>query len=235
MNAGLPDPREALQKALGHRFRELGLLDQALTHRSYGACNNERLEFLGDSILNFVIAAELYRLRPDDAEGDLSRVRATLVRGVTLAEVARELDLGQGIRLGGGEMKSGGHRRESILADAVEAILGAIYRDAGFDRAREVILHLWRARLRDLPSAESLKDPKTRLQEWLQSRNRPLPEYETTYTGGADHNRNLVVVCRAPGLDEPVEGRGASRRKAEQAAARKALEKIHADGGRAEK
>lgn len=229
MRSELSDPRNALQQKLEYRFRDIGLLDQALTHRSHSADNNERLEFLGDSILNFVIAAELYRIRPDSPEGDLSRVRATLVRGATLAEVALELDLGQRIRLGSGEMKSGGHRRESILADTVEAILGAVYLDAGFDGVRSVILHLWQARLRNLPTAESLKDPKTRLQEWLQSRTRPLPSYETTHTGGADHKRNFIVACRAPGLDEPVEGRGASRRKAEQAAARKALEKLVVD------
>ena len=226
MKAGLPDPRDALQKKLGHRFRDPALLHQALTHRSHSLLHNERLEFLGDSILNFTIAAEVYRLRPEAAEGDLSRLRATLVRGATLAEVARELELGRSIRLGGGEMRSGGHRRESILADAVEALLGAIYLDADFAAARGVVLHLWQTRLDRLPSAESLKDPKTRLQEWLQSRGLPLPEYATVHAGGADHQRHFIVECRAPALDAPAQGRGSSRRKAEQAAAAHAFERL---------
>ena len=230
MTRGLPDPLDPLQQRLGHSFENISLLKQALTHRSLGACNNERLEFLGDSILNFVIADEVYHRRPDSPEGDLSRLRATLVRGLTLAEVAKEWKLGDVIQLGGGEMKAGGHHRDSILADAVEAVLGAAFLDAGFARVREVILRHWQSRLTNLPSAESLKDPKTRLQEWLQSRSLALPEYETVHTSGADHDRSFVVECRLRDPKVSAQGRGTSRRKAQQAAARQVLALLAADG-----
>jgi len=208
---------------LPYRFQDKELLDQALTHRSVGSFNNERLEFLGDGLLNFVIAAELFRLVPDAEEGDLSRLRASLVRRETLAGVAAEIELGEALALGPGEMKSGGHRRHSILADALEALVGAVYLDAGFEAAREMVLGLFSGRLRDLPSLDSLKDAKTRLQEYLQSRHLPLPEYRLVSEQGPAHRRNFQVSCQVQGLAEPVDGEGRSLRKAEQAAAGEAL------------
>lgn len=208
---------------LPYRFQDKELLEQALTHRSVGSFNNERLEFLGDGLLNFVIAAELFRLVPEAEEGDLSRLRASLVRRETLAVVAAELELGDALSLGPGEMKSGGHRRHSILADAVEALVGAVYLDAGFHSARELVLTLFAERLRDLPSLDSLKDPKTRLQEYLQSRHLSLPRYRLVGEQGPAHRRSFQVNCQVQGLTEPVSGEGRSLRKAEQAAAERAL------------
>ncbi len=221
-----PDPLQRLGKDLGYRFRNPDLLREALTHRSAGSHNNERLEFLGDGVLNFVIAAALYERRPRDPEGDLSRLRATLVRGETLAVVARRLQLGEYLTLGPGELKSGGQRRDSILADALEAILGAIYLDGGFDLCRDCILALWDDMLKNLPDPQQLKDPKTRLQEFLQSRGRPLPGYEVVEVTGEAHAQTFIVHCRLEGVERPVEGVGGSRRKAEQAAAEAALKII---------
>ena len=215
---------DALYDKLGYRFRDESLLDTALTHRSVGSRNYERLEFLGDSVLNFVISADLFQRCPDLREGDLSRMRAYLVKGERLHELARRLELGDYLMLGSGEMKSGGHHRASILADAVEGIFGAIYLDGGFEACRQVILELYRPLLEDLPGVETLKDPKTRLQEWLQSRRLPLPRYEVIQMSGRDHERQFEVACELEHLHKTVKGRGSSRRKAEQAAASQALE-----------
>lgn len=205
---------------IDYRFADAALLEQALTHRSFGPRHYERLEFLGDSLLSMVVAEQLYLERPEAAEGDLSRLRSRLVRDVTLARLAGELNLGDYLRLGTGELKSGGFLRESILADVIEAIVGAIYLDGGFEPARRVIRALLADRLADLPDADSLKDPKTRLQERLQGRGYELPEYQVISESGADHAKRFEVECRAGALVEPVRAEAGSRRKAEQAAAR---------------
>ena len=176
-------------------FNDADLLQQALTHRSAGRSNYERLEFLGDSILNMVVSTRLFELFPRAPEGDLSRMRARIVRGRTLSEMALRLGLGRHLNLGEGEMKSGGFRRSSILADALEAILGAIYLDGGYDACRKVIEDLCDPLINDLPPAEELKDPKTRLQEWLQARARPLPAYTLLREEGADHAKMFHVQC----------------------------------------
>lgn len=213
-----------LCKKLDHQFEDEALLNEALTHRSAAARNNERLEFLGDSILGVVISAELFRRRPQSPEGDLSRLRSHLVRGTTLAEIGRDLDLGSYLILGSGEMKAGGHRRASILAGTVEAVLGAIYMDAGFDVAEASIQRLFASRLDSLPDTDNLKDPKTRLQEWLQSRSLSLPSYAVLEVTGEQHNQRFRVQCLIPHHGKPVEGEGGSRRKAEQQAAQLMLE-----------
>lgn len=218
--------RPASLKGLSYDFRQADLLTLALTHRSRGNPNNERLEFLGDAVLNMVVAELLFRARPDVPEGDLSRLRARIVRERTLAEVARGLNLGDHVLLGPGELKSGGFLRDSILADALEAIIGAVFLDGGFDPARALVERLMSERIADLPDAEALKDPKTRLQELLQGRSLKLPEYEVIDERGADHQRAFTVLCRVEMLDAPISATAASRRKAEQAAARRALELI---------
>ena len=220
-----PSPA-ALQRAIGYEFANQRLLEQALRHRSAGRQHNERLEFLGDGLLNFVVAAELYLRQPDADEGDLSRIRAALVRGSTLADIGRELGLGDWISLGMGEKATGGHRRASILADAVEALFGAIYLDRGFDAAAEVIRRLFSGRLDHLPDAEALKDAKTRLQEVLQRDGRPLPEYSIVEVTGEQHRQQMRANCELPDSGEVFEGRGTSRRKAEQDAARACLESV---------
>ncbi len=209
---------------INYRFTDPGLLQDALTHRSVGARNNERLEFLGDSVLNLVISSRLYELRPDAQEGDLSRMRARLVRGLSLAEVASGIGLGKQLNLGESELKSGGFRRSSILADAFEALLGAIYIEGGYEACRLVILDLFDPLIANLPDPEELKDPKTRLQEWLQARARPLPEYALLREEGADHAKQFHVSCEIPDDRTAVEATGNSRRKAEQAAAAKVLD-----------
>ena len=215
-----------LQKALRYRFRQPELLNLALSHRSRGNPNNERLEFLGDAVLNMVVAALLYHARPEVPEGDLSRLRARIVRERTLAEVARELELGDYVLLGPGELKSGGFLRDSILADALEAIIGAVFLDGGFECAANLVECLMSDRIADLPDAEQLKDAKTRLQERLQSRSLDLPDYEVVDQRGADHDRQFTVVCRVAMLEAPMQATASSRRKAEQAAALKALDEI---------
>ena len=223
------DPaRPSTLPGLPYTFHNPGLLEQALTHRSCGNSNNERLEFLGDALLNFTIAALLYRCRPDAPEGDLSRMRARLVRDRTLAEIARELALGDHVHLGPGELKSGGYLRESILADALEAIFGAALLDGGVIRARELVEAVVGPRIDTLPTPELLKDSKTRLQELLQGRGLPLPDYTVVDEQGADHRRQFTVECGVELLDEPVRATAGSRRKAEQAAARAALERLEA-------
>lgn len=212
-----------LTQRLGYEFSNIELLQQALRHRSAGSRHNERLEFLGDGLLNFVIADELYARRPHANEGELSRFRASLVREATLVELAQSLVLGDFLTLGSGELKSGGFRRGSTLADAFEAILGAVYLDSGFEAARALICRLYRERLEHMPAELGLKDPKTRLQEFLQSRQRALPEYRVLDTIGQDHAQTFIVECRVEGLAAPTQGRGVSRRRAEQAAAEIAL------------
>ena len=223
-----PD-RASLQRALGHRFTDAGLLELALTHRSVGGNNNERLEFLGDALINASVAETLYRRHAELEEGDLSRLRASLVNQETLAEVARELELGPHLVLGPGELKSGGFRRASILADALEAVVGAVFLDAGFDAARDVILGMLDTRLATPPSTESLKDAKTRLQEVLQARELPLPLYAVESVRGEPHKQTFRVSCRIEPLDIRTEGEGGSRRAAEQAAAGRALERMSDD------
>jgi len=222
----LIEPVERLQRGLGYQFSDQALLHTALTHRSVGSRNNERLEFLGDAILSFVVSDELYRRFPNSDEGRLSRMRATLVRGDTLALIARELSLGDYLHLGQGEMKSGGFRRDSILADAFEAIIGAIYLDRGIDAAREFIHRHLQQRIDEVEPEKSLKDPKTRLQEFLQSRRLPLPNYEVISVSGEAHAQNFRVECHVTGLDEVLVGEGSSRRKAEQMAADMALKRL---------
>lgn len=216
-------PLDTLCRHLGYQFADPQLLETALTHRSVGSHNNERLEFLGDAVLSFVISAELYRRFDDVNEGTLSRLRASLVKGDTLALIARDLHLGDYLNLGSGELKSGGYRRDSILADAVEAILGAVYLDGGIDRARQLILELYDERFDAVQPAADLKDPKTRLQEFLQGRRLPLPTYTVTSMDGEAHDQTFTVSCAVEGLDQPTVASAASRKKAEQAAAELAL------------
>ncbi|MDO9925265.1 ribonuclease III [Glaesserella parasuis] len=210
---------ELLQKKLGYQFANLDYLTQALTHRSAASKNNERLEFLGDSILNFAIGKALYEKFPKANEGELSRMRAALVKEQTLAVVARQFELGEYMKLGAGELKSGGYRRESILSDCVEAIIAAVYLDAGIDRAMERV-HCWYQQLlNEMQPGEAQKDPKTRLQEYLQGRKLPLPTYEVIDIKGEAHNQTFKVSCKVEKVDEIFIGNGTSRRKAEQDAA----------------
>jgi ribonuclease-3 len=222
----LNDSYSTLLNALGHRFSNHEILTLALTHRSAGGRNNERLEFLGDALVNAVVAQALFLSDDDMEEGDLSRLRASLVNQETLADVARELDLGSYLILGPGELKSGGYRRSSILADALEAVIGAVFLDAGFDAAGAVVLRLLGRRLTEAPPAESLKDSKTRLQEVLQARNLPLPAYSVESVRGEPHRQIFRVSCKIDALQINTEGEAASRRSAEQEAARRALEII---------
>jgi ribonuclease-3 len=218
--------RAALLRALGRGFADPELLTLALTHRSAGGRNNERLEFLGDAIINACVAEALYHRHPGLEEGDLSRLRASLVNQETLAELGREMDLGSYLILGPGELKSGGFRRASILADAVEGVVGAVFLDAGFDATRTVILHLLESRLAAPLSTDELKDPKTRLQEVLQARELPLPVYAVESVRGEPHKQTFRVSCSIEPLQIRTEGEAGSRRAAEQEAARNALEKI---------
>jgi ribonuclease-3 len=210
--------------ALGYEFNQPRLLENALTHRSANGRSNERLEFLGDSVLNFVIAEELYNSNPQASEGELSRLRASLVKGEALAEIAAGLNLGDYLRLGPGELKSGGSRRASILADTLEAIFGALYLDGGFQACRNRILCLYRERLAELPPVGDLKDPKTRLQEYLQARQQALPVYSVLNVAGEAHAQHFTVECSTERVRTVAIG--TSRRRAEQEAARKALELV---------
>ncbi len=213
-------------RRLGHGFRRPELLEQALTHRSLGRHNNERLEFLGDALLGFVIAEALYQRFAGADEGQLSRLRAGLVKKETLAGVAREIGLGAYLRLGTGELRTGGHARDSILADALEAVFAAVYLDAGLEAARGVVLGLLGTRLDASRIDRPLKDPKTRLQEWLQSRHEPLPRYEVRSVEGSPHEQTFKVVCHLPGSGIEGRGEGHSRRNAEQKAAMRVLERL---------
>ncbi|MDP1654164.1 MAG: ribonuclease III [Rhodocyclaceae bacterium] len=215
-----------LEKTLGYRFNRPELLRQALTHRSHSSPHNERLEFLGDSVLNCVIASLLYQRFADLKEGELSRLRANLVRQESLAEIAAAMSLGDRLLLGEGELKSGGFRRPSILADALEAIFGAVYLDAGFAAAHDCIEGLYRSRIELIDPHDAGKDAKTALQEWLQGRRMPVPQYVLLATHGDAHAQEFEVSCSIPAIDLQVTGRGASRRGAEQEAAQIALDKV---------
>ena len=217
-----------LSKTLGYSFSDVGLLQQALTHRSAPGASNERLEFLGDAVLDIVISEVLFHSLPDAPEGDLSRLRASLVRDTSLAGVAAELGIGEQLILGSGERKTGGHRRQSILADALEALFGAVYLDSDFDTAAELIRGIFRDKLDELPHADDLRDPKTRLQEWLQARGASPPDYELVNVTGKAHQQHFEVRCLVPGR-EPAVGEGRSRRSAEQQAARRMLARLSAD------
>jgi ribonuclease-3 len=215
-----------LQRKLGHSFAQASLLQQALTHRSHSVGHNERIEFLGDSVLNCCIAHELYQRFGELKEGELSRLRANLVRQETLAELAQQLELGTYLRLGEGELKSGGFRRPSILADGLEALIGAVFLDGGFAAAQGVIRGLYAALLERLDPQTLGKDPKTLLQELLQARKIPLPQYSVVATQGAAHNQLFRVECQIPQLAIRTTGFGASRRVAEQEAAQLALSQM---------
>jgi ribonuclease-3 len=212
---------------LGYAFRDPALLDAALTHRSASTRNYERLEFLGDAVLNFNVAVLLFREYPDADEGDLSRYRATLVSGTSLAEVAAGLALGEQLKLGSGELKSGGFRRSSILADSLEALFGAVYLDGGAAAAGSVIERLFAGRLGSLPEASELKDPKTRLQELLQARGISLPTYAMEQVSGEPHEQWFVASCEVAALGLRERGEGSSRRRAEQDAAQRMLAQIN--------
>jgi ribonuclease-3 len=214
----------ALLSRLGYQFNDPGLLRQALTHRSHSTPHNERLEFLGDGVLNCAVASLLYERFPRFPEGDLSRLRANLVNQDTLSSIAASMDLGGQLRLGEGELKSGGFRRPSILADALEAIVGAIFVDGGFDQAAQVIRGIYTPLLEELDPEKLGKDPKTLLQEYLQGRRLPLPQYNMVSVRGEAHEQQFEVECVVPDLDIRTGGEGASRRSAEQNAARRAYE-----------
>ncbi len=217
------DPQTALAARLGYSFDTPHLLRQALTHRSYGTPHNERLEFLGDAVLNFVIAAQLFARFPALAEGHLSRLRAHLVNQEALSQLASGVDLGSCLLLGEGELKSGGFRRPSILADGLEAVFGAVYLDGGFDAAAALVQRMYEPLLADLDPRQLGKDPKTLLQEYLQGRRLPLPRYNVVTVTGEAHEQAFLVECVIPELGVRTEGMGSSRRSAEQSAARAAL------------
>ncbi|MAY40179.1 MULTISPECIES: ribonuclease III [Spongiibacter] len=216
----------ALYARLGYVFSDEALLQHALTHRSYGPEHNERLEFLGDSLLNMIVTDVLFSRYPGLDEGELSRMRAALVSGKTLAQVATELQLGDSLRLGAGERNSGGHRRSSTLADAVEALLGAVYLEAGMQACRDCVMRWFASRLDQLDPTASHKDAKTRLQELLQARKQPLPDYQLCGTEGKAHQQAFTVSCVVSLLSDPVVATGTSRRKAEQAAAEAVLARL---------
>lgn len=217
---------KSLISKLGYDFNRNDLLIEALTHRSAGVRNYERLEFLGDSIVNFVIADRLFNIYPQYPEGDLSRLRASLVNKDGLARIAKDLGLGEYLILGSGELKSGGHRRESILADTVEAIIGAVYLDGGFQSSRDLVHRLYVNQFNEIPDPATLKDPKTRLQELLQSRKYPLPVYDVTEVSGKAHNQIFTVTCSVEALDIQSRGQSSSRRKAEQKAATEVIAEV---------
>lgn len=217
---------QRLQKRLGYQFSDISLLVLALTHRSHGSEHNERLEFLGDALLNSTIAQTLFNQFPKEREGVLSRLRSKLVKGDTLAEIAREFSLSDYLIMGEGEMKSGGFRRDSILADVVESIMGAIFIDGGMSACQSFILSIFQERLEALSVDAELKDPKTRLQELLQSRQMPLPKYIVTTINGESHEQEFTVKCETQLLDEAPNASASSRRQAEKLAALKVLNLI---------
>ena len=219
----MPHP---LEQKIGYIFRDPSLLQTALTHRSHSVTNNERLEFLGDSILDAVIAMRLFERFPELPEGDLSRLRSNLVNQESLYQLALSLSLGQYLRLGEGELKSGGVERPSTLADAVEALFGAVWLDAGFAAVEEVVASLYIEKLKAIVPGQSIKDAKTRLQEYLQGRRMPLPAYSLSKIQGEAHAQKFTVKCEIESLKICTEGHGASRRAAEQMAAQYALEKV---------
>lgn len=215
-----------LYKTLHYEFDDVGLFKQALTHRSAMGGNNERLEFLGDAILDFVISEAVFKARPAATEGDLSKLRASLVKDQTLAKLASELGIGDYLILGSGERKTGGHRRDSILADALEALFGAVFLDGGFAAARRMIKRAFDKRLDELPEAVDLRDPKTRLQEWLQSRAMELPVYEVVKVMGKAHVQRFEVSCTIAESGTVTLAEASSRRKAEQKAAARMLAEV---------
>ena len=218
---------DKIYASTGYRFQRDELLDQALTHRSCSRNrNNERLEFLGDSVLNLIISNYIYQHFDQASEGKLSRIRASLVKQETLARVARSMDLGDLIQLGGGELKSGGYRRDSILSDALEALIAAIYLDSDYPQTEQAVLLMFADLLQAVDIDSSLKDPKTRLQEYLQGRQLELPCYEVSQTVGKSHEQMFTVSCDLAGLELHSQGNGSSRKKAEQQAARKILDKL---------
>jgi ribonuclease-3 len=228
-----PDPLRAadwparfVRERLGYEARDLTLFRAALTHRSAASDNNERLEFLGDAVVNLVVARALYLAFPSASEGDLSRLRARLVSAEPLAGIAGELALGEELQLGSGELKSGGFRRQSILADAFEALCGAMFLEGGLPGVEPVLLRLFAARIAALPEPEALKDAKTRLQEYLQSRSLKLPDYAVARVEGADHAQSFTVSCEVPALKLKTSGQGSSRRRAEQEAAERMIETL---------
>lgn len=217
---------QRLCTALNYEFKTLSLLKQALTHRSAGPLNNERFEFLGDALLSAVIANALFHQFPENSEGQLSRLRASLVKGDMLAIIAQEINIGDYLYLGQGELKSGGFRRASILADALEAIFAAIFLDSDFATCQAIILSLYDTRLKDEHLNDNLKDSKTQLQEHLQSKKITLPQYRLTHVEGETHDQIFHITCKVPGLQLSTEGKGETRRKAEQEAARKMFKQI---------
>jgi len=221
-----PDRDPGGEPFAGHAFRDAGLLKQALTHRSAGAPHNERLEFLGDALIGLFVAEALYARWPKADEGALTRARSELVRESSLACIARGMDLGGALILGPGEMKSGGHRRDSILSDALEALVGAIYLDAGYEACRAAVMPWFEHAIEELPAGKVEKDAKTRLQEWLQARQRALPVYEAVSESGDDHAKVFRVRCRLSDAELSAEGEGGSRRAAEQAAAEGVLQHL---------
>ena len=218
-----------VERSFGHVFATPALCQTALTHRSAAADHNERLEFLGDSILNCAVARLLYDAHPLADEGDLSRLRASLVSGESLAQIAAELGLGEYLRLGSGELKTGGFRRASILADALEAMLGAIFLDSGYEAAAAAVARIMTPKLSELPAAGTLKDPKTRLQELMQARGVALPVYTLTAVGGDPHAQTFTVMCEVPVFGVGAMGEGGSRRRAEQLAAAKVIDLLPAE------
>lgn len=221
------DTLKRLEQLLGHVFNNKAFLSTALTHRSAGQDNNERLEYLGDALLGFIIADAVYKLHPTASEGELTRLRATLVKGETLASIARRLDLGNYLKLGSGELKSGGWRRKSILANTLEAIIGAIYLDAGLDSCHKCIYALYEDLLQHNSPENLVKDPKTRLQEYLQSLQQNLPDYRVIKEHGEAHNRVFTVQCVIEKFNISVQAVGRSKRSAEQAAAQMALDLLN--------
>ena len=230
--ADAPEGLEELERRLGHRFANPALASQALTHRSFGTPHNERLEFLGDGLLNCAVATLLYERFPDLPEGDLSRLRAGLVNQASLSEVAQKLGLGDRLRLGEGELKSGGFRRPSILADALEALLGAVFLDGGFTAVQAAVGPLFADQLERAEGSPVAKDPKTALQEHLQGRRLALPRYSVLKTEGEAHDQTFIVECRVDELGAVAEGRGMSRRAAEQSAAEAVLAQLESAGER---
>ncbi len=212
-----------LSKLIRYKFSNSQLLDLALTHRSYSKTNNERMEFLGDSILNNIISIDIYHRFPNIPEGDLSRLRASLVKGETLAKIAVEYSIGDYIKLGSGELKSGGFRRSSILADALEAIIGAVFLDSDYKTVSNFVLSLYSKQLDNCTHGDELKDPKTRLQEYLQAKGQSVPNYDVTSITGKSHQQKFSVECFIDDMDKTFTGDGTSRRKAEQQAASVAL------------
>lgn len=210
-----------LEKQLGYAFRDQAHLVQALTHRSKSANNNERLEFLGDALLETIISSALFHAKPNESEGDLTRLRATMVRTQTLAAIASDLNLSEYLIMGTGELRTGGFQRESIIADAFEAIIAAVYLDSDFETCRDVVMRIYAPKIAALPSAEALKDPKTRLQEHLQAKNLAPPEYRLIEETGPDHDKQFTVECH---VGETIAvAKGQSKKKAEQAAAEKLI------------